>query len=46
MYDGWIYVAFAYGVNLLIFVIWFWMIIKKLRRYPDQNIRGTEKTDG
>ena len=32
MHDGWTYVLAAYAVSAAIFVIWFWMIVAKLRR--------------
>jgi hypothetical protein len=32
MHDGWTYVLAAYVAAAAIFVVWFWMILMKLRR--------------
>lgn len=33
MHDGWTYVLAAYAATAAILVIWFWMIVVKLRKH-------------
>jgi hypothetical protein len=40
MYEGWESVVAAYGLVVAVLAVWFWMIVRKLRRLEREQRGG------